>query len=1388
MTSRVSFAGIALLLGLLSSSVAEATSARLVASGEYFTCALTIAGGVKCWGDNGHGQLGDGTTTTRTTPVDVIGLTGGVVSLSAGRSFACAVTVDGLVRCWGDGSEGQLGNGAQVGSSTPTTVAGISGAVQVAAGFSHACALTSAGGVKCWGKNSEGEVGRGNTTSPVLSPADATGLTSGVRSVVANSWHTCAVTTSGGAKCWGDNSVGTIGDGTTTDRSVPTDVQGLTGGVVALASAEFSNCALTTAGGMKCWGFNGFGQLGDGSTDGHLAPVDVSGLTGGVAAPGTGFLHTCAVLSNGGLDCWGSNEFGQLGDGTTADRAVPAGVPATGWEVSAVSGGSVHTCAVLTNGMVRCWGDNSLGQLGDGTTVARLTPVTVSGLSGGDAPVAHGVASVSTGAGHSCTLTTAGGVECWGRNASGQLGDGTVTNRSTPVPVAGLSTGVVFVAAGDTHTCALTVAGGIKCWGDNSYGALGDGTTTSRSAPVDVAGLTSGVARVAAGASFTCAVTTSGGLKCWGRNQAGNLGDGTTANRAAPVNVTGLTTGVASVSTGSLHACAVSTTGGLTCWGSNAKGQLGDGTTNDALTSVSVSGLGSGIASVTAGYASTCALTTGGGVKCWGANAAGELGDGTTTERHAPVDVSGLTSGVASLEYGAHHGCALVGGRVKCWGSNGSGGLGNGTTTNGPLPVDVTGLRVGAASVSAGLDDTCAVSSRGGLQCWGDNTYGQVGDGTSVSRLTPRWVVGHLAGAGGLLALGDSHGCRVTRAGSVQCWGLNANGQLGDGTTTNRRTPVDVAGLSSGIVAVSTGSSHSCALTSIGAVLCWGANSAGQLGDGTTTDQATPVEVVGMVAGAVALAGGAEHTCALMVSGAAWCWGRNDEGQLGNGTTVSGTAVQVTALPGMVRDIAAGASHSCALTLTGGVFCWGGNGHGQLGDNTAASRSTPVPMLDATRGIQAFGAGAHHTCVLTDAGAVKCVGDNASGELGDGTQTTRSRLVQVTGLTSAVKALAVGGSHGCAVLASGAVQCWGRNQDGELGDGTAAASSVPVTVSGLAEDAGMPALGGAHACVATAADGIRCWGRGTEGQLGDGLTLGQLHPVVVRGFKQDDNYDSDQKADVAVYRPSTGTWFSLDSSAGNASFQSRGWGVQAQGDVPVPGDFDGDGIVDPTVFRASTGTWFVLKSSTGFTAYDYFGWGTTGDTPVPADYDGDGKTDGAVYRASTGTWYIRPSSGAGQWSVRFGNATDIPIPGHFDADGKADIAVYRPSTGTWFVLTSSSNYTDYWYRGWGIQAQGDSPAPGDYDGDGKLDLCVFRASTGTWFVLESHTNYTTMAYFGWGATGDTLVPADYDGDGITDAAVYRPSTFTWYIRPSGGGVQWSTVFGASGDVPLITIR
>jgi regulator of chromosome condensation (RCC1) repeat-containing protein/Regulator of Chromosome Condensation (RCC1) repeat protein len=364
-----------------------------------------------------------------------------------------------------------------------------------------------------------------------------------VSSVSAGAVHACVRTAAGAALCWGYNDIGMVGDGTRIDRRSPVQVTGLGSNVADVQAVWDHSCALTNGGSVKCWGHNGDGELGDGTLIRRLEPVQVTGLNSGVQQISLGFDSGCALLNTGAIRCWGYNGNGQLGDGTRTTRKTSVKVDNISDAVQ-ISAGWDHTCAVLSGGGLQCWGGNDHGEIGDGTKHDRLKAVDVPGLT-------SGVAAVSAGFDHTCALLNTGSVKCWGNNKTGELGNGNTTNQLSPVDVAGLSN-VDSISAGANHTCVVTSTGGAKCWGANESGELGDGTTKMRTSPVNVVRATSGVRSISAGgyprAGMTCLNTNTGAVRCFGANHGvhglepidssgGQLGDGTNTDRLIPITV-----------------------------------------------------------------------------------------------------------------------------------------------------------------------------------------------------------------------------------------------------------------------------------------------------------------------------------------------------------------------------------------------------------------------------------------------------------------------------------------------------------------------------------------------------------------------------------------------------------------------------------------------------------------------------------------------------------------------------------------------------------------------------------------------------------------------------------------------------------------------------------
>ncbi len=639
---------------------------------------------------------------------------------------------------------------------------------------------------------------------------------------------------------------------------------------------------------------------------------------------------------------------------------------------------------------------------------------------------------VTTGLFSSCAMIPQGGVRCWG--------GGYGTGRS----IAGLSEGVLSLASGVYHACALDGDGAIKCWTPGAPVAVPKNTYTSER-----------YVQVSAGMDYDCALTSTGRVFCWGPGAYSSLTS--SPNSADPF---------AEITVGhDRDVCARTPSGKVYCW-------YGSG-----LPSLRAE---RALAMVNSGHF-FCYIQDDFVVKCQG------WGGGTS-----------MIPGARSIVNGHGHVCVLQDtGEVYCWGNNTMGQLGIGTCGGSVgTPQKVLGL-ADVVAIESGCNHTCAVTGSGVTKCWGDNDANQLAGGVigPNGAYAPRTMPMVAFSAEREVALGGGHTCALTPFGGVRCWGKNGDGQLGDGTENQSLAPTAVEWLERGVVGLAAGGSHTCALNGAGAIWCWGSNAQGQLGVGSSVSSTKSPLGISIVAKGLSV--GRDFTCALQSSGCVRCWGAGASGQLGNGATQNTSVpVDVSGLSS-VESIAAGAQHACAVMNGGSVNCWGNNSAGQLGDGTQTNRSLPAPV-SLSGAAKAVGAGEAHTCVLLMSGAVHCWGANGDGQLGDGGSSPSLAPKVVSGLSAGVKAIAVGGHHACALLADGAVKCWGKNANGQVGDGSSASKNAPVEV--LAPSAKVASLvaGPANSCAVNESGLILCWGANADGVLGDGGTTDRLSPVAIR--------------------------------------------------------------------------------------------------------------------------------------------------------------------------------------------------------------------------------------------------------------------------------------------------
>jgi len=787
------------------------------------TCVVASDNRAYCWGNNDYGQLGNEAANDGSAvpiAVDTSGVLAGklILQVEAGAVHTCALTADGRVYCWGSNDWHQLGNGSDDDSSKPVAV-DMSGVLsgktikQITTRGSHTCAIASNDQAYCWGDSIPGNGTWTINRVPVA--VDTSGVLAGktIRQISAGNTHTCAIASDARAYCWGFNDNGQLGNGSIESPGacagqacslvpVAVDTSGVLAGKTLRRIATGSNhtCAIASDDKAYCWGDNISAELGAAITDpcGNYSnpcsavpvAVDTSGVLGGksIQKVATGGGQSCVIDTGRQAYCWGS---GWLGDGSLTTSPAPAIViswlPATA------------TIAGVPASNVVVWTDDTL------TFTASPQPA-------GAYPLEVTVDSVTTSLPLTLTYGSAAplGIAYVSPNDN-LVGQETITAKGGGFLREG-TTSFTQIASGYDHTCAIASTDHqAYCWGNNASGQLGNGSLANEPIAVDTSGVLSDktIRQLAAGSSHSCAIASDGRAYCWGQNAAGQLGNGSFIDSAIPVavDITGALAGktILQITAGEYETCVIASDDRAYCWGQNGRGQLGDGSFSSSPIPVAVDTSGAlaglSIQSIGTGGRHSCAVASNGHAYCWGSNVYGQLGAASSDYCYATpcsmtpiaVNTSGALAGktIQQIATGLFHTCAIASdSRAYCWGGNANGPLGNNSDADSyvPVAVDTSGALAGKIirQIATGLSHTCAVATDGREYCWGLNLYGQLGGGHPGYYRYPVATDISSALAGKTITqttAGGEHTCAVTSGDEVYCWGNNDKGQLGRNTS-----------------------------------------------------------------------------------------------------------------------------------------------------------------------------------------------------------------------------------------------------------------------------------------------------------------------------------------------------------------------------------------------------------------------------------------------------------------------------------------------------------------------------------------------------------------------------------------------------------------------------
>jgi len=1077
-----------------------------VSKGSSYTAAIRSDGKLFTWGLNSSGQLGDGTTITRSSPVQIG--TGSWVKISAGSSHMAAINFDNSWLTWGLGTSGQLGDNTIVSKSSPVQI-GVGSWTNVSAGNNFTTAISSDGKLYASGINASSQLGDGTTinkSAPVQ--LSATVPSTSWSQISAGFDHSLAIDNQGIMYSWGKYaSIGPV-------STEPTKLNSWT----RVSTGDRHTLAINNDGKLFAWGVNTSGQMGVGSTGATVfsSPVQV-GTANSWTSVCAGSLASIGI-ANDTLYGWGRNfGAGALGQGSIATGYyfTPVTMPTYPGVPSVLAVGDDVTMVINTLGQLWTCGSNGFGQLGNGSAISRSSAVQVSG-SWTSVSIQQAVAvGLSNGVAYA-----------WGSGSNGALGDGTTINKSAPVQI---GTGP-YVKAYATGANIYLIDSLARMYATGSSSSIPDGTAISKSTPVQISGSWASVGINTGSGGRTLGIKTDGTLWEWGLgatnpNTPTQIGSRTDWS----LTVQPAASSQFATPTATLFS-AVDNSGSLYQWGINADNSggatgpisntiptlIGNNTPNSGNSPYYIDNANS-YTQISAGTSFSLAIRNNSTLYAWGLNSSGQLGTNNTTNLNVVTQI-GLVNTSSWTQISAGVSTATVignDGTLWVWGSNASGQLGDGTTINKSLPVQIAGSWT---LVSTGINSTGAIKSDSTLYGWGSGTAGETGDSANVSKSSPV-LIGNIpnlnqptiptlvvGNSWSQISVGTSYQLATDANNNLYTWGLNSSGQLGLGTDTIARSnPVFIR---SNTVQISAGTSHAALINNVGELYAWGLNSIGQLGDNSSITKSSPVQI-GIGTSWNVVAAGSTNTIATRNDGTLFAWGQNLNGEIGNNTNiVNSNPVQIGNLSWSV--VGAQGSTTAGITSNGNAYLWGSNGSGSVGDVTAVTKSSPVQLgnnsVSASSPVQVVSGGVAGSWLQVSAAANYTVGidvnyklyawgENTLGKLGDNSSDRRNSPVLINETNSWLLVNA-GLNHAFAITYDNSLYGWGRNTEGQVGDSTTINKSVPVLLAGPSAYKNISA-GNNNSAGIGINNLLYGWGNNSTGQLGLADTLNRSSPTQI---------------------------------------------------------------------------------------------------------------------------------------------------------------------------------------------------------------------------------------------------------------------------------------------------